>query len=348
MNPHGPSIESMADAGQGGDASGAFAALAHAASECLPVLPVAVTQLEEIGADLAASVDGLCASFLDMSERAQVTVRKTREVLSRDSATENGVDVLIETSQQSLQRLMQRLLHASETSMRAVYRIRDLQAGMGRITETLVTVEEIAMRARLLSVNAKLEAARLSGQGKAFGVVASEISDVARLCASMGESINVTVRQMQADVEATVKDLCTLASDDVTEILAGREAVNDALDNIKSVHVEMEMAVRAVSSASESLAEDVANAVVHMQFQDRVSQRMGHVVDALRDLHAELAGALKDVPPTLVAGKGGRLVQQVAERYTMSAERQAHHGDGRAPGAAPAPAATTGGSVELF
>jgi hypothetical protein len=55
----------------------------------------------------------------------------------------------------------------------------------------------------------------------------------------MGESINVTVRQMQADMEATVKDLCTLASDDVTEILAGREAVNDALGNIKSVHVEM-------------------------------------------------------------------------------------------------------------
>lgn len=325
----------------------AHAEVERVARDYVPMLPVASEQLRDIGREVEEAVLGLCTNFRDMVAKARASVRESQELLQGGGANQKGVEVLVETSQRSLEQLMSRLLHASETSMRAVYRIEDLQRGMQQIDETLRLVEEIAMRARLLSVNAKLEAARQSDGGKAFGVVASEISDVARLCATMGESIDATVKRMRRDVNATVEDLRSLASEDVNQILAGRTAVTAALDDISRVHLQMEQSMHVVAHAGESLAADVAGAIMRMQFQDKVSQRLSHVTHALDEMHDELTAALAEVPER---GTGDSLrrqqeiLQRLARTYTMAAE---HGVQARLQGKAVA-AHQAEGSVDLF
>ena len=70
------------------------------------------------------------------------------------------------------------------------------------------------------------------------------------------------------------------------------------------------------------MAGDISSAVVGLQFQDRVKQRVEHVLEALENLEQVLAGNHRET----AAGKGSAadLLAGVHSSYTMESEREAH------------------------
>jgi hypothetical protein len=105
----------------------------------------------------------------------------------------------------------------------------------------------------------------------------------------------------------------------------------------------MRAAAADASSTSDALATDIAQAVVALQFQDMVSQRLGHVVETLHDMGAALAG--KHAAAPLVVAAADDHLTRMASRYTMAHERESQsRGLGLAPTGTEAPT----GSVELF
>jgi hypothetical protein len=77
-----------------------------------------------------------------------------------------------------------------------------------------------------------------------------------------------------------------------------------------------------------------------LQFQDRLSQRIGHVIEGLAAMESALSGHAVD------AGTGSAVLQELQKSYTMHSERAAHGGAGVATGEAAAEPDT--GDVELF
>jgi len=59
------------------------------------------------------------------------------------------------------------------------------------------------------------------------------------------------------------------------------------------------------------------NAVVHFQFQDRVSQILGHVQDSLAQLQTQLQAGLQSLDVSA-------LMHELERNYTMAEERNNH------------------------
>ena len=90
---------------------------------------------------------------------------------------------------------------------------------------------------------------------------------------------------------------------------------------------KLRSSVERSAQSGKSLADDIARAVVAMQFQDSVSQQVGHVVDAIGEIEAGLS---KFVTSGTTASARGPvpgthdLATRLMNRYTMQSERDAH------------------------
>jgi hypothetical protein len=90
-----------------------------------------------------------------------------------------------------------------------------------------------------------------------------------------------------------------------------------------SLHQQTRDSLERNTQENSRLAGDIASAVMGLQFQDRVKQRVEHVVEALESVERVLAGARQ--PAAEGSGSGSDLLAGVHSSYTMQAERDAHN-----------------------
>jgi chemotaxis regulatin CheY-phosphate phosphatase CheZ len=88
-----------------------------------------------------------------------------------------------------------------------------------------------------------------------------------------------------------------------------------------SLHQEMQEAIAQAKRNSDQLARDISGAVMAMQFQDSVSQRIGHVVETLEELHKAFIAHV-DPAAASPAEQSCDWTSHMAASYTMDSERR--------------------------
>ena len=143
-----------------------------------------------------------------------------------------------------------------------------------RIAELGERVSSIAFQSRLLSLNASVEAARMNGQGAAFGV------------------ISVEMKRLSDAVEEANKGVAELA-EELTDALPNIARVGtELLQCSQSFRVELEAGLREIQDATSALKSTIGNslsdgdkridrvisesnsALSHLQFQDVCAQSL--------------------------------------------------------------------------
>ena len=84
-----------------------------------------------------------------------------------------------------------------------------------------------------------------------------------------------------------------------------------------------------------------------MQFQDRVSQRIGHVIDSLEAMNQALT-SFESAEDISLGERKQQIAQSLASSYTMDSERRAHGSDTAAVAVTEELAPQDTGEVELF
>ncbi len=95
-----------------------------------------------------------------------------------------------------------------------------------------------------------------------------------------------------------------------------RQEVDESLRDLQGAHAEMAEMLNGITAEGALLANDIGSAVRGLQFQDRISQRIGHVIAELDTLTARLQTHAGKVVP------GGDAVNEGFSAYTMQEERQ--------------------------
>jgi len=356
--------DEMAHSPQGQPVSGTAAdpAQARLLSElqaCLPMLPVLAIQLKEVTRQVEEAVVKVCGSFQDMAQRARQAAAQVPlsncGPASGGAAEEIGIDGLISRTRDTMGSLLLRIDQSSASSGTTAERMGSMERQIEDLRGTLRDVDEIAHNARVLALNGQIEAARAGAHGAAFSIVAVETAKMAQHAAASSKSIQKGIGEVSTNINRAAAELRQRAANDRHEATRSREEVNAALDAMMALHAGMQQAIDQAHRNSEQLARDISAAVTAMQFQDSVSQRIGHVVHALEEMHAALqaqaaptAGdASQPSPPGAVAGDWGR---RLAQRYTMDSERRvlAAHSSGQAATAAVTATSNLGDNVELF
>ena len=274
----------------------ADAALGEVAAS-LPVLPVLATHVRDGARHVESQVVEVCNGFHGMAERARASVSQAASSLHDEQGGE-GLEELVSSSAATVEGLLQRIVRGSELSASGVVRMGTIAHDIDRVVKSLTSVDDIAMSTRILAVNARIEAVRVGEMGRGFAVVADEISQLARSSKHVADSIREIAERVTKDVASAVKELREMASADMAQVELSKREVEGTLERLSAAHRTMGRSLADAAATSEQLAGDIARAVIAMQFQDRVSQQLGHVADALAIVHDGLEGSVAAIAPS--------------------------------------------------
>ncbi len=308
----------------------ALSAALREVKECLPMLPVMAAQLQEVSRQTEESVVRVCESFQAMAQRARQAVSQLSSIGSGPATPaqedREGIQGRISSARETMGALLGRIEQTSEFSNLTVDRMQTMERQIGDLNKTLHQIDEVAKNARLLALNGQLEAARAGEHGTAFSVVAKETASMADHAVASSKTIRSQINAISASIESSSSELRERASADTQAAARSREEVLRELDAMAALHEGMQRAVADSRANSEQLARDISAAVMAMQFQDTVCQRIGHVVHTLEQIHRVLdactssdAAAPRDAGPRDDSARNwaARMTQQ----YTMASER---------------------------
>ena len=144
-------------------------------------------KITEAGANAATS-----ATQMDRSSRAVAELARSADGTSRRVARE------AEEGGALVQKSMEGISRVSTAMTQSATVMRELNRRTGEISGIVDTINLIAERTNLLSLNASIEAARAGDAGRGFAVVAEEIRNLADRCAKATGDIAQIVRGLES------------------------------------------------------------------------------------------------------------------------------------------------------
>jgi methyl-accepting chemotaxis protein len=302
----------------------------------LPQLSRMSKQLRQTSAQIESSVVGVCSSFQGIAERATKTVARTAGFLSSEGNGARGkqsFDGLIESCSKTLVKILNSQEEASDTSRRAIERIKEMDKASQKISAALATLERISRENKMLAMNARIEAAHAGSLGAGFNVVAVEVVSQTEKTQVVTAQVSDLIASLRSLAGSTLEDLQRLIDKDRRRAEECRNEVDESLRDMQSAHGEMKRMLTGMTEEGTLLASDIGSAVQGLQFQDRTSQQIAHVVEDLDMLYAKLT----DRGST--AGESKAASKDAFSAYTMYEERQIAGIGGKE---------SAGGDVELF
>ena len=301
----------------------------------VPHLNLMSRQLRQASTQIESSVIGVCESFQGIAERATSTVARATGFLtgSAGASTRQSFESMIEKCGDTLVSIVNASDEAGEVSRRAIERIRQMDASSKMISRALEKFEQIARENKMLALNAQIEAAHAGALGAGFAVVAVEVVSQTERTQEVARHVGDLIANLRNLAESTVSDLERMSGQDHKRIERCKEEADQSLRDMQASHCEMKAMLRGMTEESGMLASDIGSAVRGLQFQDRTSQQIAHVIEDLDILHNRLStcsdGVIAGDPPA----------DLVFSSYTMHEERQVANSCGTE---------SPAGDIELF
>ena len=279
----------------------------------IAILPIVRRQLRETTSQVEDAVVSVCRNFNGIASRAREAVRESATLMDGASASKEAtVEGAIETSRQTIASLLDGLERAASLSTLAVSSMEEVSRTVTGMEDLLAQVERIAFSNKLIALNAKIEAVHVGALGSGFEVVADEISRQADRSTDLVGGITDHIHTMRGRINSAADELRQFLAEGRQKLDQGHNQADSALKVLLSLHQRTRDSLERATSENSRLANDIAAAVVGLQFQDRMKQRIEHVIEALE--HLEHA----------INGSGSDVLAAVQSSYTMAAEREAH------------------------
>ena len=247
----------------------------------------------QIGDSLAESEREVVAAIEQMNQLIERSVRQKEDIANSVTSGRNLTQVTRDKVQSNKEMIaaIQMQLEMQLAQMHANFdRIHNMSNEVCALTPLIKIITSIATQTNLLALNAEIEAARAGSAGRGFSVVAMEVRKLAVLstnaAAQISEKINSTCKKVDSELKIAKNEI---THDEANSAIAGLIRELDAMQQEFAKNGELLLAV--ISDVDANYGEMVrrlSEAMGHIQFQDVMRQRMGHVQEALGEMSEHL------------------------------------------------------------
>ena len=189
----------------------------------------------------------------------------------------------------TLRQFVDSVIENSRVAMSLVEMTERIASQMREVRGRLGEIEGIAKQTNLLALNAAIEAARAGEAGRGFAVVADEVRDLSGRTNHFSQQIREALTAMQGQIEASEKAIHHMAAQDMTFALTSKGDVEAAMIGIEAMNRHTGESVAELNQIAGQVEVSVNQAIISLQFQDMVTQLLGHVMRRL-DVMDEVVG----------------------------------------------------------
>jgi methyl-accepting chemotaxis protein len=258
--------------------------------DCKPYIDV---MYEQIGGSLAESEREVMALIEQLNLLSAQSSHQMERITQSVQGGKELTDVTrgrVERNNQLISKLEAKLDEQTR-EMRGNYeQIRLLVDDVKALTPIIKIISSIAKQTSLLALNAGIEAARAGDAGRGFSVVASEVRELAKrstsAAAEIAEKLNATASKVTAKMVEAQKALEEKHGlDELQKLVHDLTEMQQDFTNSSQLQLDV---ISDVEAGHQEGVSRLLEAMGHIQFQDVMRQRMGHVQEALVEMRDHL------------------------------------------------------------
>lgn len=285
-------------------------------------VPTLSNQLKTANQQMEQGIVQLTESFGEIHKKLNETVKLASEaadVLGHSTAGGSG---LSESVQHTLTGMLTDIKKSLDEKAVIFQEVRGFVASTDELAKMATSVEELAGKTNLLALNAAIEAARAGEEGRGFSIVADEVRKLSMLSADTGLKIRQRVEQIAQAARRAGEGAKKMEASDQHMLASANQVLHEVVSRFEEVTLPLQHTSENIIHNTRQVSSSLNNAVVHFQFQDRVSQILGHVDDSLQMVRQQVGMGYSGL-------NTAELMHELEKNYTMAEERHNHGGSAK-------------------
>ncbi|NGZ05501.1 MAG: methyl-accepting chemotaxis protein [Magnetococcales bacterium] len=171
-----------------------------------------------------------------------------------------------------LRTFVDHIILVSRQSMEMVHRVDALAGQMYEVVTLIKDINGIAEQTHVLSLNARIVAARAGQAGRAFAVVADEVRKLASNSHDFSGKISEVIDHARENILATKEIIELMASKDMSFAIESKGRVDYMMEEVNEIDRFTTETIGKVSEITDEINMRVGIAVMSLQFEDMVTQ----------------------------------------------------------------------------
>jgi len=296
------------------------------------IIEVSNRQIENSRTQTENAITEMSSRFTSLVGRLNYAVEAANlanaEIPAEDGSDSTLLDNVFTDSRQQLLGVITTLAEALDNRKSSFEQLKALADDTAILTSMAAGVEKIASQTNLLALNAAIEAARAGEVGRGFAVVADEVRSLSIQSGETGRQISETINHFTTSVEKTMEQATQAMEKEMLLEEDGSTTIKTVLESLSWMTKGLSESSDILKAESVEIIKEVNEIIMSLQFQDRTSQILLHVVDGLNELPKLVNEQMQMVSngeiPTLDVDA---ILTTLKLNYTTAEEISLHHGE---------------------
>ena len=292
------------------------------------VAPVWGGHIESSREQMEGAIASLSERFAGIVDKLDEAVHTANLETQTMDDSDHGLVAVFARSETELGAVIIAQKTAMTSMLSMLEKVQGLDQFIVELQDMAADVAKIAQQTNLLALNAAIEAARAGELGRGFAVVAKEF----RMLSTQSGNTGKRIAEKVGVISAAILETCRVVTESVKEedgsMHKAEATIGGVLSDFRNITDALIRSSTLLKDESVGIKSEIGQALVQLQFQDRVSQIMNHVKDNIGRLPEFLqehqqqyaqTGALQPLDPQALLG-------ELKKTYVMADQHVIHTG----------------------